>query len=68
MRSIDFAYGSLTQEGDNTYVIGPVSDKPDNGYLWHYWIPWLALLDRDRLRLRQLNEVLLARLSLRFPT
>jgi len=59
VRSIDFAYASLTLEGDNTYIIGPVSDKPDNGYLWHYWIPWLALLDRDRLRLRQLNEVLL---------
>jgi len=55
---IDLAYASLTQDGDAAYVVGPVSDAPDNGYLWHYWLPWLALLDREHLRLRPLDIVL----------
>ena len=65
---LDFAYPSLTEEGENTYVIGPVSDRPDNGYLWHYWVPWLALLDRHHLRLRQLDEVMLGWPPICFPT
>jgi hypothetical protein len=54
---LDIAYPSLTQEGD-AYVVGPVSDRPGEGYLWHYWIPWMALLKREQLRLRQLDQVL----------
>ena len=55
---IDLAYASLTQDGDGTYVVGPVSDEPGNAYLWHYWLPWLALLDREHLRLRRVDTVL----------
>ena len=55
---LDLAYPSLTQIGD-TYGVGPVSDKVSEGYLWHYWIPTLALLDREHLRLRKLDQVLM---------
>lgn len=55
---IDLAYPSLTQDGYGTYVVGRVSDEPGNGYLWHYWLPWLALLDREHLRLCRLDTVL----------
>ena len=54
---IDLAYAFLRQEGDQAYVVGPVSGRPDSGYLWHYWLPWLAVLDREHLRLRQLDGV-----------
>jgi hypothetical protein len=54
---IDLAYALLTQKGDRDYVVGPVSNRPGSGYLWHYWIPWLAILDREHLRLRQLDAV-----------
>ena len=56
---LHFAYVSLKEEGENAYLIGPVSDRSDSGYLWHYWIPWLALLDRHYLKLRQLDRALL---------
>ena len=55
---IDFAYAALTRESESAYEVGPVSDRPDGNYLWHYWIPWLALLDRHYLRLRKLDTVL----------
>ncbi len=54
---LHIAYPSLTREGD-VYVVGPVSEGPGEGYLWHYWIPWMAMLDRDHLRLRRLEQVL----------
>jgi hypothetical protein len=55
---MDFAYVSLTRERESAYEVGPISDRPDGSYLWHYWIPWLTLLDRHRLRLRKLDTVL----------
>jgi hypothetical protein len=64
---IDLAYASLTQEGDDAYVVGPVSDSPGSGYLWHYWLPWLALLDRKHLRLRRLDRVLTEGCPFVFP-
>ena len=64
---IDLAYASITQESDAAYVVGPVSDKPDSNYLWHYWIPWLALLDCHHLRLRKLSTVLAEGCPFVFP-
>lgn len=64
---LDIAYTALKQDGDNAYVIGPASDRADEGYVWHYWIPSLALLDREQLRICRLNEVLLEGRRFVFP-
>jgi hypothetical protein len=64
---LDIAYPSLTQDGGNAYTIGAVSDQPGEGYLWHYWIPLLALLDREHLRLRRLDQVLVEGNPFVFP-
>jgi hypothetical protein len=56
---LDIAYSSLSQDGDNAYIIGAESDQAGEGYVWHYWIPSLALLDRERLKMRRLDQVLL---------
>jgi hypothetical protein len=55
---LDIAYQSLTQDGDDAYAIGAVSHRPADGYVWHYWIPSQALLNRRHLRLRRLDQVL----------
>jgi hypothetical protein len=55
---LDLAYRSLTREGDDAYLIGQVSDRPRADHLWHHWIPWMAMLDREHLRLRPLGQVL----------
>jgi hypothetical protein len=54
---LDIAYQSLTEAGEDAYVIGSATDRPEAGYVWHYWIPSLALLDREHLRLRRLDRV-----------
>ena len=56
---LDIAYSSLSQDGDNAYIIGAASDRAGAGYVWHYWIPSLALLNREQLRIRRLDQVLL---------
>src|SRR6202035_3663154 len=55
---LDIAYESLTQSGDGAYEIAAASNRPTEGYVCHYWIPSLALLDREHLRLRRLDQVL----------
>jgi len=64
---LDIAYPSLSQDGDNAYVIGAASDGAEGGYVWHYWIPSLALLDREQLRIRRLDQVLLEGSRFVFP-
>ena len=64
---LEIAYSSLNQDGDNSYIIGAVSDRVGEGYVWHYWIPSLALLDRERLRMRRLDQVLLEGSRFVFP-
>ena len=55
---LDIAYPSLRQDNGCTCSVGPVSDKADAGYVWHYWIPWMAMADRQHLQLRPLDRVL----------
>ena len=64
---LDIAYPSLSQDGDNAYIIGAASDRAGEGYVWHYWIPSLALLDREQLRMRRLDQVLLEGSRFVFP-
>jgi len=64
---LDIAYPSLRQDGDNAYTIGAASNRPGEGYVWHYWIPSLALLDRERLRMRRLEQILLEDNRFVFP-
>ena len=64
---LEIAYSSLSQDGDNSYIIGAASDRVGEGYVWHYWIPSLALLDRERFRMRRLDQVLLEGSRFVFP-
>ena len=64
---LDIAYPLLRQIGDNAYIIGAASDQAGAGYVWHYWIPSLALLDPEQLRIRRLDQVLLEGNRFVFP-
>jgi hypothetical protein len=55
---INVAYRDFKRTADTSWAIGTVSDAPGSAYLWHYWIPVMLLLDRDRFRLCALDEVL----------
>jgi hypothetical protein len=53
---LNLAYRQLTQESADVCEIGSVSETGGAGYLWHYWIPWMAMLDRKRFRLCQAGQ------------
>ena len=55
---INVAYRSFKRTGDTSWTIGTVSDEPDAAYLWHYWIPMMLLLDREKFRLYALDAAL----------
>jgi hypothetical protein len=64
---LDIAYPLLSQIGDNAYIIGAACDQAGAGYVWHYWIPSLALLDPKQLRIRRLDQILLEGSRFVFP-
>jgi hypothetical protein len=55
---LDLAYPSVRQDDGYTCSVGPLSDRTDAGYVWQYWIPWMAMADRQQLQLRPLDRVL----------
>jgi len=55
---INVAYRNFEKTGDTSWTIGTVSDEPDAAYLWHYWIPMMLLLDREKFRLCALDDIL----------
>jgi hypothetical protein len=55
---LNLAYTSLKQDDPYACTVGQISDRADVGYLWHYWIPWMAMADRPHLQLRPLERVL----------
>ncbi|HXQ74721.1 MAG TPA: hypothetical protein VN844_29725 [Pyrinomonadaceae bacterium] len=64
---INVAYRTFEKTGDSSWTIGTVSDAPDAQYLWHYWIPIMLLLDREKFRLCSLDEVLAERSPFLYP-
>lgn len=64
---INIAYRDFKKTGDTSWTIGTVSDAPDAAYLWHYWIPIMLLLDREKFRLCALDEVLAERSPFFYP-
>jgi hypothetical protein len=64
---INVAYRDFKKTGDTSWTIGTVSDAPDAEYLWHYWIPIMLLLDREKFRLCSLDEVLAERSPFLYP-
>ena len=64
---LNLAYTSLKQDDSNTCTVGQISDRADVGYLWHYWIPWMAMADRPHLQLHPLERVLVEGSRFVFP-
>ena len=50
---LDIAYPSVRQDDGYTCSVGPLSDRTDAGYVWQYWIPWMAMADRQQLQLHR---------------
>lgn len=61
------AYPSLRREGGNACVIGAADELPRADYLWHYWLPWMAMLDQKRLGLCEAGQALAEGRPFTFP-
>jgi hypothetical protein len=64
---LDLAYQSLRREAGDACLIGPASETPNASYVWHYWLPWMAMLDPERLRLCQVEQGLVEGRPFAFP-
>lgn len=64
---INVAYRNFKKTGDASWTIGTVSDAPWAEYLWHYWIPVMLLLNREKFRLCALDDALSEGCSFLYP-